>query len=89
MGLTWARWSSVWEQLEVARRGGLAVLLISTDLDEVLALADRCLVLYGGRVIAQWPRAQLNRNAIGLAMGGAPAGEGSGSGLEAVTGGAG
>ena len=46
--------------LGTARGGpgrGLAVLLISTDLDEVMALADRCLVLYGGRVIAEWPRA--------------------------------
>ncbi len=91
-GLDVGAMESVWDQLEAARRRGLAVLLISTDLDEVMALADRCLVLYGGRVIAQWPRAQLNRDAIGLAMGGAPAGagggEGSDSGLEAVTGGA-
>ena len=81
---------SVWEQLEVARRGGLAVLLISSDLDEVLALADRCLVLYGGLAIAQWPRdPPRNCNAIGLAMGCVAAGDGSGSGLEAATGGAG
>ena len=92
-GLDVGAMESVWEQLEAARRRGLAVLLISTDLDEVLALADRCLVLYGGRVIAQWPRARLNRDAIGLAMGGAPAGggggEGTDAGLEAVTEGAG
>jgi general nucleoside transport system ATP-binding protein len=92
-GLDVGAMESVWEQLEAARRRGLAVLLISTDLDEVLALADRCLVVYGGRVIAQWPRAQLNRDAIGLAMGGAQAGgrggDGTDAGLEAVTGGAG
>ena len=89
-GLDVGAMESVWEQLEAARRRGLAVLLISTDLDEVLALADRCLVVYGGRVIAQWARAQLNRDAIGLAMGGAQAGgrggDGTDAGLEAVTG---
>jgi ABC-type uncharacterized transport system ATPase subunit len=76
-GLDVGAMESVWDQLESARREGLAVLLISTDLDEVLALADRCLVLYGGRVVAQWPRAQLDREAIGLAMGGAVARPGS------------
>jgi simple sugar transport system ATP-binding protein len=60
----------VWEQLDAARRQGVAVLLISTDLDEVAALADRCCVIYRGRLLAQWPRAELDRERIGLAMGG-------------------
>ncbi len=60
----------VLEQLDAARRQGLGVLLISTDLDEVLALADRCHVIFRGRLVAQWPREQLDRDAIGLAMGG-------------------
>jgi simple sugar transport system ATP-binding protein len=60
----------VWEQLDTARLAGIAVLLVSTDLDEVLALADRCLVMYGGHVVAEWSRAQLDRGRIGLAMGG-------------------
>jgi general nucleoside transport system ATP-binding protein len=60
----------VWEQLDAGREAGIAVLLVSTDLDEVFALADRCLVMYGGRIVAEWPRAQFDRDRIGLAMGG-------------------
>lgn len=60
----------VWSQLDSARKAGVAILLISTDLDEVLAISDRCLVMYRGRLVASWPRAQLDRERIGLAMGG-------------------
>ncbi|MFN7133561.1 MAG: ABC transporter ATP-binding protein [Myxococcales bacterium] len=41
----------VHERLRAERDAGRAVLLVSLDLDEVLALADRVLVLYGGRVM--------------------------------------
>jgi simple sugar transport system ATP-binding protein len=41
----------VHERLRRARDEGCAVLLMSLDLDEVLALADRILVLFGGRVM--------------------------------------
>jgi simple sugar transport system ATP-binding protein len=60
----------VWAQLDEARRTGAAVLLISTDLDEVMALADRCYVIYRGELVADWQRHELDRDAIGLAMGG-------------------
>jgi simple sugar transport system ATP-binding protein len=60
----------VWEQLDAARRTGAAILLISTDLDEVMALADRCAVMYRGELVAEWRRHELDREAIGLAMGG-------------------
>ena len=51
----------------VTRDSGVAVLLITTDLNEVAALSDRCFVIYRGR-LAETP---LDREAIGLAMGGA------------------
>src|SRR5581483_1271918 len=60
----------VWARLDEARRAGVAILLLSTDLDEVMALADRCCVLYRGRLVAEWPRHELDRETIGLAMGG-------------------
>ena len=60
----------VWSQLDAARKAGVAILLISNDLDEVLAISDRCFVIYRGRLVASWPRAQLDRERIGLAMGG-------------------
>lgn len=61
----------VWAQLDAARKAGVAILLISTDLDEVLAVSDRCFVMYRGKLVAGWPRAELDRERIGLAMGGA------------------
>jgi ABC-type uncharacterized transport system ATPase subunit len=61
----------VWEQLAAARDRGLAILLLSTDLDEVMGMADRCCVIYRGRLVAEWPRDELDRERVGLAMGGA------------------
>jgi simple sugar transport system ATP-binding protein len=42
--------SYVHEQLLNARRAGGSVLLISEDLDEILSLADRIVVMYRGRL---------------------------------------
>jgi simple sugar transport system ATP-binding protein len=61
----------VWEQLRARREAGVAILLISTDLEEVLALADRCHVMYKGQLVRSWARSELDRDAVGLAMGGA------------------
>jgi ABC-type uncharacterized transport system ATPase subunit len=61
----------VWEQLAAARDRGVAILLISTDLDEVMSMADRCCVIYRGQLVADWPRDRLDRGKVGLAMGGA------------------
>jgi simple sugar transport system ATP-binding protein len=61
----------VWEQLAAARDAGLGIVLISTELDEIESVADRCCVLYRGRLVAEWPRAELDREQLGLAMGGA------------------
>jgi len=60
----------VWEQLAAARDAGLAIVLISTDLDEVMSLADRCCVLYRGQIVGCWGRHELDRERVGLAMGG-------------------
>ena len=62
--------SFVWEQLSAARDNGVAILLISTELDEVFALADRCYVIYRGKLIGHWHRDEFDREAVGLAMGG-------------------
>jgi simple sugar transport system ATP-binding protein len=55
--------------LEASSRG-LAVLLISADLDEVLQLADRVLVLYEGAIAGEFDGAAIDRDAIGMLMGG-------------------
>ncbi len=57
----------VWEQLRTQRDAGLAILLITTDLTEVLALSNRCYVMYRGRIV----ETSLDREEIGMAMGGA------------------
>jgi ABC-type uncharacterized transport system ATPase subunit len=60
----------VWSQLRSHRDDGVGIVLISGDLDEVLALADRCYVLYRGRLVVDLSRTDFDRNRIGLAMGG-------------------
>jgi len=63
----------VQQQLIAARDAGAAVLVISDDLDEVLALGDRVAVMHGGRLGEARPAAAWTREAIGLAMAGAAA----------------
>lgn len=52
------------------REEGIAILLISADLDEVLELSDRVLVMYEGKVVHQCSQSEIDREAIGLAMAG-------------------
>jgi general nucleoside transport system ATP-binding protein len=56
------------------REAGAAILLISEDLDEVLALADPIGVLFEGRVVAVVPRAHCDVEELGLLMGGSRGG---------------
>jgi simple sugar transport system ATP-binding protein len=57
------------------RDDGVAVLLISAELDEVLDLSDRVLVMFRGRVVGTFPAAEAQREKVGLLMatGGRPA----------------
>ncbi|HYE41596.1 MAG TPA: ABC transporter ATP-binding protein [Ramlibacter sp.] len=61
----------VQRQLVAARDAGAAVLLISDDLDEVLALGDRIAVMHAGSLTAARSAEEWTREAIGLAMAGA------------------
>ncbi|MBD0383370.1 ABC transporter ATP-binding protein [Paenibacillus sedimenti] len=56
--------------LEELRSKGRGVLLISEDLDEVMQLADRILVLYGGSIVGNIPREEAEREHIGMLMAG-------------------
>ena len=56
-----------------AAAAGVATVLISTDLDEILDLADRVAVLRRGRLVADLPAAGLDPVAIAALMVGSPA----------------
>jgi general nucleoside transport system ATP-binding protein len=58
-------------QVVTKRDEGIAVLLNSSELDEVLALADRIAVIYRGRIVGVVDRADASRELIGLLMAGA------------------
>jgi simple sugar transport system ATP-binding protein len=58
--------------IDLARRGA-GVLVISQDLDEIFAIADRIAVIHDGRLSSPAPAATMTLEAIGLLMGGAPA----------------
>ena len=67
------------------RDEGAAVLIVSTELDEVLALADRVVVMLRGRIVGEVARADATRDRLGLLMAGATA-EGDGAGGDASLG---
>ena len=58
-----------------ARRRAPAILLISEDLDEILALADRVDVMYEGRIVGSFDAATADVHEIGLLMTGGGADE--------------
>jgi simple sugar transport system ATP-binding protein len=59
------------DQLRRARDAGKAILLVSADLVEVLALSDRVAVMYGGRFATVVPRAEASADRLGPYMTGA------------------
>jgi len=57
-------------RLVAARDQGVAVLLVSAELDEIMSLADRIAVMYKGKIIATLDAEQASREQIGLLMAG-------------------
>lgn len=57
-------------QIVAKRDNGVAVLLISSELDEIMALSDRIAVMYKGEIIGIVPRAEATREGLGLLMAG-------------------
>ena len=60
-------------RLQAAAGAGVGVLLISSELEEILALAHRIVVLHRGRVVGEMSRAEADLERLGLLMGGAAA----------------
>jgi ABC-type uncharacterized transport system ATPase subunit len=58
------------QQLIEQRKAGAAILLISEDLDEILALSDRIAVIYEGQIMDIVPRDEATPEKLGLLMAG-------------------
>ncbi|MBR8742835.1 ABC transporter ATP-binding protein [Nocardiopsis sp. MG754419] len=63
--------SAIWEQLREARAEGLAVLLISADLDELIGMSDTLHVILRGRLVAEADPSTVTPEQLGSAMTGA------------------
>ncbi|MEU8569299.1 ABC transporter ATP-binding protein [Streptomyces pathocidini] len=66
--------AQIWDQIRQARHEGLAVLLISADLDELIGLSDTLRVMYRGRLVADADPATITPEELGSAMTGAARG---------------
>ncbi|ANP49053.1 ABC transporter ATP-binding protein [Streptomyces griseochromogenes] len=66
--------AQIWDRIREARREGLAVLLISADLDELIGLSDTLRVIYDGRLVADADPATITPEELGTAMTGAATG---------------
>ncbi|PTM92411.1 nucleoside ABC transporter ATP-binding protein [Streptomyces sp. VMFN-G11Ma] len=66
--------AAIWDHIREARREGLAVLLISADLDELIGLSDTLRVMYRGRLVADADPATITPEELGSAMTGAASG---------------
>ncbi|MEV7883199.1 ABC transporter ATP-binding protein [Streptomyces sp. NPDC088357] len=66
--------AQIWDRIRDARREGLAVLLISADLDELIGLSDTLRVIYNGRLVADADPATVTPEELGSAMTGAATG---------------
>jgi len=64
----------VHSRIVAERDSGTPVLIVSTELDEVLALADRIVVMYRGRIVGTVPGGT-DRDVLGLMMAGVPLAE--------------
>ncbi|WP_375480969.1 ABC transporter ATP-binding protein [uncultured Jatrophihabitans sp.] len=65
--------AAIWDQLRQARAEGLAVLLISADLDELIGMSDTLQVILRGRLVAEMDPAAVTPAELGAAMTGAGA----------------
>lgn len=62
---------AIWEELRKARENGMAIVLISADLEELIGMSDRLLVMLRGEVTAELNPANTTPEKLGAAMTGA------------------
>lgn len=58
------------DQLRQAAEDGIAVLLVSHELEEILELAHRIAVIYNGKIVGEMPRQGIDMQHLGMLMGG-------------------
>ena len=63
--------AAVWDQIREARANGLATVLISADLDELIGLSDVIVVMYSGKLVASLDPQQITPRELGAYMTGA------------------
>jgi simple sugar transport system ATP-binding protein len=63
--------AAIWEHLRNARAAGLAVLLISADLDELIGMSDTLKVILRGRLVSEVDPRNVTSEELGAAMTGA------------------
>ena len=63
--------AAIWDHIRAARRAGLAVLLISADLDELIGLSDSITVILRGKLVADVDPSDVTPEQLGSAMTGA------------------
>ncbi|HYN74035.1 MAG TPA: ABC transporter ATP-binding protein [Nakamurella sp.] len=63
--------AAIWDQLRTARAAGLAVLLISADLEELIGMSDRLTVILRGRLTGTYDPRTVTTEQLGAAMTGA------------------
>ena len=68
--------AAIWDHIKRARRDGLAVLLVSADLDELIGLSDTIQVILRGRLVGTFDPAHVTPQQLGSAMTGADEKEG-------------
>ncbi len=60
--------AAIWDELRSARDAGLGVLLISADLEELIGLSDRILVMFDGRITAELDPGRATPEILGTHM---------------------
>ena len=63
--------AAIWNELRAARENGMAIVLISADLEELIGLSDRLIVMFRGSVTAELDPAKTTPESLGSAMTGA------------------
>ena len=71
--------AAIWGHIKKARREGLAVLLISADLDELIGLSDRIEVILRGRLVGEFDPQSVTPQDLGAAMTGGDSADDGGS----------